>query len=120
MALVYLVNKPQVSRRIARWLLLFLGYDFTVVYKLGKTHVVIDALSKLPNITEPTSVHDQTTYSNMFYTKPKWLNDVKENLKIRQIESMLLVQHKQRLVMKAKPFTLRNGELYRMGQDNKL
>ncbi len=25
MALVYLVNKPQVSRRIIRWLLLFLG-----------------------------------------------------------------------------------------------
>ncbi len=41
MALVYLVNKPQVSGRITRWLLLFLEYEFTIVYKLGKTHVVI-------------------------------------------------------------------------------
>jgi hypothetical protein len=49
MALVYLVNKPQVSGRIIRWLLLFLKYEFIVVYKLGRTHVVVDVLSKLPN-----------------------------------------------------------------------
>jgi hypothetical protein len=40
MALVYLINKPQVSWKITKWLLLFLEYDFIVVYKLGKTHVV--------------------------------------------------------------------------------
>ncbi len=49
MALVYLVNKPHVSRRIVRWLLLFLEYEFIIVYKLGKTHVVVDASSRLPN-----------------------------------------------------------------------
>jgi hypothetical protein len=58
MALVYLVNKPQVSWKITNWLLLFLEYDSTVVYKLNKTHVVIDALSRLANIIEPTNVHD--------------------------------------------------------------
>jgi hypothetical protein len=45
MALVYLVNKPQVSRRIAKWLL-FLEYEFIVVYKPNKTHVVVDVLSR--------------------------------------------------------------------------
>jgi hypothetical protein len=54
-ALVYLVNKPQVSRKIMRWLLLFLEYDFIVMYKQGKTHVIADALSRLPDIIEPTS-----------------------------------------------------------------
>ncbi len=44
MALVYLVNKPQASRRIARWLL-FLKYDFTIVYKPSKTHGVTNTLS---------------------------------------------------------------------------
>jgi hypothetical protein len=58
MALVYLVNKPHVSGRIVRWLLLFLKYDFTIVYKLGTTHVVVDALSRLLDIIEPTSVPD--------------------------------------------------------------
>jgi hypothetical protein len=47
MALVYLVHKPHVSRRITKWLLLFLEYNFIVVYKLGKTHVIIDVLSRL-------------------------------------------------------------------------
>jgi hypothetical protein len=51
MDLVYLVNKPQVLSRIARWLLLFLEYEFIVVYKLGRTHVVVDALSRVPNTT---------------------------------------------------------------------
>jgi hypothetical protein len=51
MALVYLVNKPQVLGKIVRWLLLFLEYDFTVMYKQGKTHVVVDALSRLRDIT---------------------------------------------------------------------
>jgi hypothetical protein len=41
MALVYLVNKPHVSRRTTKWLLLFLEYDFTIVYKPSKTHVVV-------------------------------------------------------------------------------
>jgi hypothetical protein len=71
MALIYLVNKPHVFERITRWLLLFLKYDFIVEYKPNRTHVVTNALSKLPNIIEPTGVHDQTTYANLFYTKPE-------------------------------------------------
>jgi hypothetical protein len=53
MALVYLVNKPQVSRRITRWLLLILEYDFIVVYKPNKIHVIVNALSRLLDITNP-------------------------------------------------------------------
>jgi hypothetical protein len=53
MAFVYMVNKPQVSKRIVRWLLLFLEYEFIVVYKLGRTHVVTTDLSKLPNSLKP-------------------------------------------------------------------
>jgi hypothetical protein len=56
MALVYLVNKPHVSRRITRWLLLLLEYEFIVVYKPGRTHVVADVLSRLPDSLEPLGV----------------------------------------------------------------
>jgi hypothetical protein len=44
MALIYLVNKPQVLGIIIWWLLLFLEYDFIVVYKLGETQIIIDSL----------------------------------------------------------------------------
>jgi hypothetical protein len=52
MALVYLVNKPHVFRRIA----IYLEYEFTIVYKLSTTHVVVDVLSKLPNSSKPLGV----------------------------------------------------------------
>jgi hypothetical protein len=83
MVLVYLVNKPQVSGKITRLLLLFLKYDFTIVYKPSRTHVVVDALSRLLNITEPTCVPDQTTYASLFYIKLEWPNNVKEFLRTR-------------------------------------
>jgi hypothetical protein len=65
-------------------------------------------------------VLDQTIDASLFYTRPKWLNDVKEFFRIGQIKGTLSMQQKQRLVNKAESFTLKNGELYKMGQDNKL
>jgi len=59
MALVYLVNKPQDLRKIIIWFLLFLEYDFTIVYKPSRTHVIANALSRLLDIIESTCVFDQ-------------------------------------------------------------
>jgi hypothetical protein len=73
MALVYLVKKPHVLGRIARWLLLFLEFEFTIVYKLGRTHVVVDVLSKLPNTSKPLGVPNQTMDASLFYVKPIWM-----------------------------------------------
>jgi hypothetical protein len=101
MALVYLVNKPQVSRRLTRWWLLFLEYDFIIVYKPSRTHVIVDALSCMLKID-----------ASLFYTKLKWLNDVKEFLRLGQIGNTSYIHYKQRLIKKAKPFTLKNGEVY--------
>jgi len=56
------------------------------VYKLGKIHVVANALSILLNITKSTSVPNETTYVSMFYIELEWLNNVKEFLITRQIE----------------------------------
>jgi len=65
MALVYLVNKPQMLGRIARWLL-FLEYVFIVVYKLGKTHVITDVLSRLLDSSKPLGVLDQSVDCHYF------------------------------------------------------
>jgi hypothetical protein len=58
--------------------LLFLEYEFIIVYKLGRTHVVTNALSRLPDSTEPTCVPNHTTFASLFYTWLEWLNDAKE------------------------------------------
>jgi hypothetical protein len=68
MALIYLVNKPQVLGKIARWLLLFLEYDFIIVYKLGKIHVIANALNRLLDVTKPSRVLKHTTNASLFFT----------------------------------------------------
>jgi hypothetical protein len=45
-----------VFKRIARWLLLFLEYEFIMVYKLGRTHVVANVLFRLLDSLEPLRV----------------------------------------------------------------
>jgi hypothetical protein len=92
MALVYLVNKPQVLGIIARWLSLFLEYDFTIMYKPNIIHVFENTLSRLPNIIKLTSVFDETTYAYLFYIELEWLKVVKEFFRIEQIESILSIQ----------------------------
>jgi hypothetical protein len=54
------------------------------------------------------------------FTQLKWLNDVKENLRIGQIEGTLSIRQKYKFVKRVEPFTQKNGELYIMGQDNRL
>jgi hypothetical protein len=46
------------------------------MYKPSRVRVVTNALSRLPNITKHTGVPGQTTDASLFYTEPKWLNDV--------------------------------------------
>jgi hypothetical protein len=66
MALVYLVNKPQIFNIIMRWLVLFLEYDFKIVYKPSRSHLMVDAFSRLPNQTKLVGVLDQTIDAHMF------------------------------------------------------
>ena len=47
MAIKYLVNKMQLSGRLARWVLLLWEFDYTFDYKLGRMHLHADHLSRL-------------------------------------------------------------------------
>jgi hypothetical protein len=58
MELLYLVQKPQVSRKITWWLLLFLEYVFFIIYKPGRSHFVANALSQLLHLIEESGVLD--------------------------------------------------------------
>ncbi len=62
------------------------------MYKPSRIHVVVNALSRLLDFIEPTSVFDQTTNAHLFSIDLKLLKDVKEFLKTIQIEGTLLVQ----------------------------
>ncbi len=80
MALMYLINKSQVFGRLAKWLLLFLEYDFKIIYRLGRSHLMVDALNRLPNQTELIGILDQTCDAHLFTLQLEWLHNVHEYL----------------------------------------
>jgi hypothetical protein len=53
--------------------LLFLECNFSVVYKLEKSHSIANALSRLPTSKEPSGVLDQITNAPLFLFQPTWL-----------------------------------------------
>ncbi len=118
--MVYLVNKPHALGRITRWLLLFLEYEFTVIYKPSRTYVIVDVLSKLPNGLEPLGVLDPTVDASLFFVEPMWMQEVKTYLEIGQMLETLNLVQKYKLARKVKPFILKEGIMYKMGQHNKL
>jgi hypothetical protein len=61
MALRYLVNKPELSGRLARWVLLLSEFDYMVQYKPGKMHLQADHLSRLSSDVSKEDMDDEFT-----------------------------------------------------------
>ena len=59
MALRYLVNKPDFSGRLARWILLLTEFDYTVQYKPGMMHLQADHLSHLSEEVGTEEIEDE-------------------------------------------------------------
>ena len=120
LALQYLVNKPQVSGRLARWLLLFLEFDFKVIYKLGKTHGVADALSRNEGAEPTTGIPDQTTDAQLFSIQPDWTHPIIDYLQTGTFPPSMTKEACKRLAYRALLFQVIQGKLYRQGKDKRL
>ena len=68
-ALIYLIKKPQLTGRLARWMLLLQEFDFSIIHTPGKVHAVADYLSRLENGEPPLGVNDQLPDADLFQTK---------------------------------------------------
>ncbi len=93
MALVYLVNKPQVSARITKWLL-FLNYEFTIIYKPNKTHVGTDDLFRLLNSSKALGVPNQIVDASLFSIEPIQMQEVKSYLETSHMPKTLNLAQK--------------------------
>jgi len=65
-ALLHLVNRTIISRRIARWMLLLQKYDFEIVHKPSRQHVVADHLLRISNGEAATRIPDSFPDANLF------------------------------------------------------
>ncbi len=95
--------------------ILFLEYDFIILYKPCKIHVVADVLFKLLDTKKPRGIPRIDHKCQLVFHRPKWLNGVKNFLQIGQMEKSLSTRPKQRLAKRAKPFIMKNDVLYKMG-----
>ena len=66
MAMKYLLNKPELSGRLARWVLLVEEFDYTVEYKPGRMHLQADHLSKLSEDMGTSPIDDRLIDDNLF------------------------------------------------------
>lgn len=84
-----------------------------MVYKLGKSHSMANALSGLSNGVLATGVHDQIVDARLFYVLSEWLQDIGTYFKIEKAPLSMLKDEQLKLILKALPYTLKNGVLYR-------
>jgi len=66
MALRYIVNKPDLSGRLARWVLLLIEFDYKVKYKLENLHKQADHLSQLSIKLGTCEIDDNFSNANLF------------------------------------------------------
>ena len=86
MAIKYLVNKAELSGRLARWVLLLQEFDYTVEYKPGRMHLQANHFSRLSKEVGISSVDYRFKNDNHFVVtaNPDWYAGIVEFLTTQQ------------------------------------
>ena len=66
-ALLYLVSKPQLVGRLARWMLLLQEFNFEIVHTPGRLHAVADFLSRLESGEAAEGISDELPDAPIFH-----------------------------------------------------
>ena len=118
-ALKYMINKPQLSGRFARWMLLLQEFTFTIHVRLGKKHANADHLSRLTNELGGNPIPDSFPDANLFVVNviSKDYADLIQYLTHHTFPPHFTNKMKIQLVHKSAPYTLIGGVLYKKGRD---
>ena len=102
-ALKYMVNKPQLSGRMARWVLLLQEFDFTVEVRPGKSHANADHLSRINEELEIEAIDDSFPDAQLFYIDviPPEYAEIIDYLQSNKFPPDYTDKQKQRLTFKA-------------------
>ena len=121
-AIRYLVNKPDLSGRLARWVLLLEEFDYQVEYKPGKMHKQADHLSRLSEEENKEPIDDNLVDESLFHisSAPAWYHHIAEFLKTQQLPNSLTKNERRKVRINSRHFTLVGGHLYRRSIDGVL
>ena len=79
-----------------------------------------DALSRLSNGEPPDGIPDQTTDATLFSIEPIWLQEISAYLTTGLLPLTMSLEDRKRLVLRSLPFTMVNGQLYRLEMNDVL
>ena len=120
-ALKYLINKPDLSGRLARWVLLLQEFNFTVVVRPGKSHGNADHLSRLEPMGPVNTVplDDNLSDADLFEVDvlfPEYM-EILTYLETNQMPAGYSPLQIQTLIRRSAPYSLIGGVLYKLGKD---
>jgi hypothetical protein len=116
-ALIYLVNKPIITRQITQWLLLLQAFDFKINYKLGKVHFVLNQLSHVKNGELAIGVEDKLPDTAIFLLTVDLYAILIKYLHKVYFEDDVPQEEQKRLTKNPRPYTFYKGKLYKLGLD---
>lgn len=117
-ALAFLVSKPMLEGRLARWMLLLREFDYTVVHT---QRAVADYLSRLENVLEAPGVSDEFPDTELFQVKGQesdsWYDQMVNILMDGVLPPSMSADQRKKFVLHSRPFLIIVGSLYRRGID---
>jgi len=119
MALRYLVNKLDLSGRLACWILLLEKFDYTVEYKPGCMHKQANHLFRISKDLGSLPLKDDLPYASLFAINvvPTWYNHIAEFLSTQQMPLVLSKIEHRKICVNIRHFALIYGHLYRRSAD---
>ena len=118
-ALKYLVKKNVLGGRICRWLLLFQEYDFEVIVKPGRLNAGPDYLSWIETREEPSKLEQGLPDAQLFvvHVVDDHFVEIIHFLTMGMAPKGYTSQQKKELVVCGTNFSVIEGHLYKMGND---
>lgn len=116
-ALLHLVNRPVVSGRIARWMLLLQEYDFEIVHRPGIQHMVADHLSRITIGEAAQGIPDSFPDASLFMAQVSldkeipsktafldWREPLVKYLQTGQISHNVPLNTRRQIVIRSRPY----------------
>ena len=109
------MNKPCNTRRIVRWFVILLEFDFTVVVKKGTTHQRADHLCRLTNGEKAIGVDDDLPDAYLFNIEMvlQWSKDLVPFFTIGKLHLSNSLEGNLFHVEKTREFVMLAGRLYK-------
>ena len=118
-ALLYLVSKASLTRKIARWTLLLQEFEFDIFHPPGVQHVVVNYLSRLESDEASDGVRDELPDAELFRitTEPTTDPTVAQFLSTGLPSDKMDQDEQKRLAVRSRHFCLIQDTLYHKGAD---